>query len=95
MMHCLLLTACTLCSIAGYFLLVAFFSALCSVADRSGQRHAEAIHGKVLTACSVFAAVGPVGHSISNVIDELLTKVEYPTAFPRTFGCFQRPLDVI
>jgi MFS family permease len=59
------------------------FSALPAyIADLFGQKHAGAIHGKLLTAWAASAVVGPMGlgymrsYSISNAIEDLLNKIE-------------------
>jgi hypothetical protein len=59
------------------------FSALPAyIADLFGQKHAGAIHGKLLTAWAASAIVGPMGlgymrsYSISNAIEDLLNKIE-------------------
>ena len=59
------------------------FSALpVYIADLFGQKHAGAIHGKLLTAWAASAVIGPIGlgymrsYSISNAIADLLHKIE-------------------
>mmetsp|Transcript_23509 Transcript_23509/g.50019 ORF Transcript_23509/g.50019 Transcript_23509/m.50019 type:complete len:272 (-) Transcript_23509:904-1719(-) len=74
------------------------FSALPAyIADLFGQKHAGAIHGKLLTAWAASAVVGPMGlgylrnHSVSNAIRDLLGELEGSTGgasgFEQAFGC--------
>lgn len=79
------------------------FSALPAyIADLFGQKHAGAIHGKLLTAWAASAVVGPMGLGylrsdfVSSAIRELLEKIDNDSnssdgggaaAFEHTFGC--------
>jgi MFS family permease len=81
------------------------FSALPAyIADLFGQKHAGAIHGKLLTAWAASAIVGPMGlgymrsYSISNAIEDLLNKISSAAAatttkFEQTFGCTIQDTD--
>lgn len=82
----------------GSALAITFYGGVFSVlpayiADLFGQKHAGAIHGKLLTAWAVSAVVGPMGlaylrsQAVTKAIDDLLVQVEDPTLFLQAFGC--------
>jgi MFS family permease len=71
------------------------------IADLFGQKHAGAIHGKLLTAWAASAVVGPMGlaflrsHAIDSAINDLLSKVENKIAFTQAFGCSLEDTETI
>lgn len=91
---------------SGSILAITFYGGLFSalpayIADLFGQKHAGAIHGKLLTAWAASAVVGPMGLgymrsvSVSNAIQDLLDKLGNSSTsdpsrvatFEQTFGC--------
>ena len=87
---------------SGSILAITFYGGLFSalpayIADLFGQKHAGAIHGKLLTAWAASAVVGPMGlgymrnQSISNAIGDLLETLDASeggaTKFEQAFGC--------
>ena len=82
----------------GSVLAITFYGGIFSVlpayiADLFGQKHAGAIHGKLLTAWAASAVVGPMGltylrsQAAQTATHDLLGKVEDPGAFKQAFGC--------
>jgi hypothetical protein len=82
----------------GSVLAITFYGGVFSVlpayiADLFGQKHAGAIHGKLLTAWAASAVAGPMGlaymrsRAASDATHELLSKVEDMSAFEGSFGC--------
>lgn len=71
------------------------------IADLFGQRHAGALHGRLLTAWAASAVAGPMGlsylrsQSLENATTDLLGQVKDPTAFQKTFGCSIEDPDAI
>jgi len=87
---------------SGSVLAITFYGGLFSalpayIADLFGQKHAGAIHGKLLTAWAASAVVGPMGlgylrdHSVSSAIRELLGTIDADgmgaSDFEQAFGC--------
>jgi hypothetical protein len=81
----------------GSVLAITFYGGIFSVlpayiADLFGQKHAGAIHGKLLTAWACSAVAGPMGlaylrgQAATSATQELLSKVE-DTAFQQSFCC--------
>ena len=82
----------------GSVLAITFYGGIFSVlpayiADLFGQKHAGAIHGKLLTAWAASAVVGPMGLaylrglSVESSMKDLLSQVESDVAFEQSFGC--------
>jgi hypothetical protein len=85
----------------GSVLAITFYGGIFStlpayIADLFGQKHAGAIHGKLLTAWSASAVCGPMGlaymrsRSVESAIENLIATVQDKGAFESAFGC---PLD--
>jgi hypothetical protein len=85
----------------GSVLAITFYGGIFStlpayIADLFGQKHAGAIHGKLLTAWSASAVCGPMGlaymrsRSVDSAIENLISTVQDKGAFESAFGC---PLD--
>jgi len=89
---------------SGSILAITFYGGLFSalpayIADLFGQKHAGAIHGKLLTAWAASAVVGPMGlgylrsHSVSSAILDLLDTLDTKGGakgavdFEQAFGC--------
>lgn len=97
-----LLTAFCGCSVLAITFYGGIFSVLPAyIADLFGQKHAGAIHGKLLTAWASSAVAGPMGlaylrgqAAITGTTD-LLSRVEDPTAFQQAFGCSLQDTDSI
>jgi hypothetical protein len=82
----------------GSVLAITFYGGIFSVlpayiADLFGQKHAGAIHGKLLTAWACSAVAGPMGlaylrsSAATLATQDLLGKVEDISAFEQSFGC--------
>jgi MFS family permease len=82
----------------GSVLAITFYGGIFSVlpayiADLFGQKHAGAIHGKLLTAWACSAVAGPMGlaylrgQAATSATQDLLGKVEDASAFEQSFGC--------
>jgi MFS family permease len=82
----------------GSVLAITFYGGIFSVlpayiADLFGQKHAGAIHGKLLTAWACSAVAGPMGlaylrgQAATSATQDLLGKVEDSSAFQQSFGC--------
>lgn len=97
---------------SGSILAITFYGGLFSalpayIADLFGQKHAGAIHGKLLTAWAASAVVGPMGlgymrsHSVSSAISELLDTLDAKggekgaAEFEQAFGCGLGDADTI
>jgi MFS family permease len=87
---------CAFCG--GSILAITFYGGIFSVlpayiADLFGQKHAGALHGKLLTAWACSAVAGPMGlaylrgQSAQAATQELIQQVEDPTSFQQAFGC--------
>lgn len=90
----------------GSVLAITFYGGIFSVlpayiADLFGQKHAGAIHGKLLTAWAASAVVGPMGltylrsQAAQTATYDLLGKVEDPAAFEQAFGCSLMDMETI
>jgi MFS family permease len=82
----------------GSVLAITFYGGIFSVlpayiADLFGQKHATAIHGKLLTAWACSAVAGPLGlaylrgQAATSATHDLLGRVEDSAAFEQSFGC--------
>ena len=82
----------------GSVLAITFYGGVFSVlpayiADLFGQKHAGAIHGKLLTAWAASAVAGPMGlaflrgQATDHAMHDLLSKVTDATRFETYFGC--------
>lgn len=97
---------------SGSILAITFYSGVFSalpayIADLFGQKHAGAIHGKLLTAWAASAVVGPMGlgylrsYSVSSAIRELLDRIGSDSdgygaaAFEHAFGCNPQDTETI
>jgi len=91
--------------LASTILIVSFYGGLFSVlpaflADIFGQKHSGAIHGRILTAWSVTAIMGPSllsylrKMSYDNALVDLASKVD-PAIFQKTFGAPISELSIL
>lgn len=94
---------------SGSILAITFYGGLFSalpayIADLFGQKHAGAIHGKLLTAWAASAVVGPMGlgymrnQSVSSAIKDLLETLDAEggaTEFEQSFGCSLEDTEAI
>lgn len=82
----------------GSVLAITFYGGVFSVlpayiADLFGQKHAGAIHGKLLTAWAASAVAGPMGlaylrsASAEQATADLLQRIEDPGVFEQAIGC--------
>jgi hypothetical protein len=90
----------------GSVLAITFYGGIFSVlpayiADLFGQKHAGAIHGKLLTAWACSAVAGPMGlaylrgQAATSATQDLLSKVEDTSAFQQSFGCSLQDAETI
>jgi MFS family permease len=90
----------------GSVLAITFYGGIFSVlpayiADLFGQKYSGAIHGKALTAWASSAVAGPMGlaylrgQAVETSTQDLLGKVEDPSAFAQAFGCSVTDTDMI
>lgn len=90
----------------GSVLAITFYGGIFSVlpayiADLFGQKHAGAIHGKLLTAWAASAVAVPMGLTYlrglaaHDATENLLQKVEDPVAFEQAYGCNLSDHDTI
>jgi MFS family permease len=90
----------------GSVLAITFYGGIFStlpayIADLFGQKHAGAIHGKLLTAWAGSAVVGPMGlaylrsRAVDRSIDDLLSKVDDGHTFKQFFGCSLEDAETI
>jgi hypothetical protein len=90
----------------GSVLAITFYGGIFSVlpayiADLFGQKHAGAIHGKLLTAWACSAVVGPMGlaylrgQAATSATQDLLSSIEDTSSFQQAFGCNLQDTETI